>query len=48
VDVPALQKQMEKAVAKQDPKQLREDTLNALLFLQTPIFRDGPDALAFI
>jgi malate synthase len=31
VDVPALQKQMEKAVAKQDPKQLREDTLNALL-----------------
>lgn len=31
VDVPALQKQMEKAVAKLDPKQLREDTLNALL-----------------
>jgi malate synthase len=31
VDVPALQKQMEKAVAKQDLKQLREDTLNALL-----------------
>ncbi len=31
VDVPALQKQMEKAVAKQDPKQLREDTLNQLL-----------------
>jgi malate synthase len=31
VDVPALQKKMEKAVAKQDPKQLREDTLNALL-----------------
>ena len=31
VDVPALQKEMEKAVAKQDPKQLRETTLNALL-----------------
>ena len=31
VHVSALQKQMEKAVAKQDPKQLREDTLNALL-----------------
>ena len=31
VDVPALQKQMEKAVAKQDPKELRETTLNALL-----------------
>jgi malate synthase len=31
VDVPALQKQMEKTLAKQDPKQLREDTLNALL-----------------
>ncbi len=29
--MPAQQKQMEKAVAKQDPKQLREDTLNALL-----------------
>jgi malate synthase len=31
VDVPALQKQMEKAVAKHDPKELRETTLNALL-----------------
>ena len=31
VDVPALQKQMEKAVAKMDPKQLREDTLDKLL-----------------
>jgi len=31
VDVPALQKQMEKAVAKQDPKKLREDTLDKLL-----------------
>jgi malate synthase len=31
VNVPALQKQMEKAVAKHDPKQRREDTLNALL-----------------
>ncbi|WP_299514349.1 malate synthase G [uncultured Limnohabitans sp.] len=31
VDVPTLQKQMEKAVAKQDPKELRETTLNALL-----------------
>ena len=31
VDVPALQKQMEKAVAKQDPKELRDTTLNALL-----------------
>jgi len=35
VDVPALQKQMEKAVAKQDPKKLREDTLN--LLLQFPV-----------
>jgi malate synthase len=31
VDVPALQKQMEKAVAKQDAKELREETLNKLL-----------------
>ena len=31
VDVPALQKQMEKAVAKQDPKKLREETLDKLL-----------------
>ena len=31
VDVPALQKQMEKAVLKQDAKVLREDTLNKLL-----------------
>ncbi len=31
VDVPALQKQMEKAVAKQDAKEVREDTLNKLL-----------------
>jgi malate synthase len=31
VDVPALQKQMEKAVAKQDPKKLRDETLNQLL-----------------
>ncbi|MFM8590261.1 MAG: malate synthase G, partial [Limnohabitans sp.] len=31
VDVPALQKQMEKAVAKQDPKKLRDDTLDQLL-----------------
>ena len=31
VDVPALQKQMEKAVAKQDAKALREETLNQLL-----------------
>jgi malate synthase len=31
VDVPALQKQMEKAVAKQDAKAVREDTLNKLL-----------------
>jgi len=31
VDVPALQKQMEKAVAKQDPKKLREATLDQLL-----------------
>ena len=31
VDVPALQKQMEKAVAKIDPKQLRDDTLDKLL-----------------
>ncbi|MFM7026209.1 MAG: malate synthase G [Limnohabitans sp.] len=35
VDVPALQKQMEKAVAKQDPKKLRDDTLN--LLLQFPV-----------
>ncbi len=40
VDVPALQKQMEKAVAKQDPKELRETTLNALL--QFPVV--APDA----
>jgi len=31
VDVPALQKQMEKAVAKQDAKVLRDETLNKLL-----------------
>jgi len=31
VDVPALQKQMEKAVAKQDPKKLRDETLDQLL-----------------
>nr|WP_315235275.1 malate synthase G [uncultured Limnohabitans sp.] len=31
VDVPALQKQMEKAVAKQDAKVLRDETLNQLL-----------------
>jgi len=31
VDVPALQKQMEKAVAKLDPKKLRDDTLDKLL-----------------
>jgi malate synthase len=31
VDVPALQKQMEKAVAKMDAKALREETLNQLL-----------------
>jgi malate synthase len=31
VDVPALQKQMEKAVAKQDPKKLRDETLDKLL-----------------
>jgi malate synthase len=31
VDVPALQKQMEKAVNKQDPKQLRDETLDKLL-----------------
>ena len=31
VDVPALQKQMEKAVAKIDPKQLRDETLDKLL-----------------
>jgi malate synthase len=31
VDVPALQKQMEKAVAKQDAKTLRDETLNQLL-----------------
>jgi malate synthase len=31
VDVPALQKQMEKAVAKLDAKDVREDTLNKLL-----------------
>ena len=31
VDVPALQKQMEKAVAKMDPKKLREETLDKLL-----------------
>jgi malate synthase len=31
VDVPALQKQMEKAVAKQDAKRLREETLDKLL-----------------
>jgi len=31
VDVPALQKQMEKAVAKQDAKALRDETLNQLL-----------------
>ena len=31
VSVPALQKKMEKAVAKQDPKAMREDTLNQLL-----------------
>jgi malate synthase len=31
VDVPALQKQMEKAVAKQDAKILRDETLNQLL-----------------
>ena len=31
VDVPALQKQMEKAVAKQDAKKLRDDTLDQLL-----------------
>ncbi|MFM7025629.1 MAG: malate synthase G, partial [Limnohabitans sp.] len=31
VDVPALQKQMEKAVAKIDPKTLREETLDKLL-----------------
>jgi malate synthase len=31
VDVPALQKQMQKAVAKQDPKTLRDETLNQLL-----------------
>lgn len=31
VDVPALQKQMEKAVLKQDAKELREATLNQLL-----------------
>ncbi len=31
VDVPALQKQMEKAVAKIDPKKLRDDTLDKLL-----------------
>jgi malate synthase len=35
VDVPALQKQMEKAVAKQDPKKLRDDTLD--LLLQFPV-----------
>ena len=31
VDVPALQKQMEKAVARIDPKKLRDDTLDKLL-----------------
>jgi len=31
VDVPTLQKQMEKAVAKQDAKTLRDETLNQLL-----------------
>ncbi|PUE56915.1 malate synthase G [Limnohabitans sp. 2KL-17] len=31
VDVPALQKQMEKAIAKQDAKELREETLSKLL-----------------
>ncbi len=31
VDVPALQKQMEKAVAKQDPNKLRDETLDQLL-----------------
>jgi malate synthase len=35
VNVPALQKQMEKAVAKQDAKKLRQDTLDKLL--QFPI-----------
>jgi malate synthase len=35
VDVPALQKQMEKAVAKQDPKKLRDETLD--LLLQFPV-----------
>jgi malate synthase len=39
VDVPALQKQMEKAVARQDPKQLREDTLNQLL--QFPVVAEA-------
>jgi malate synthase len=40
VDVPALQKQMEKALAKQDAKALRDDTLNQLL--QFPVV--APDA----
>jgi malate synthase len=31
VDVPALQKQMEKAISKQDAKELREETLSKLL-----------------
>ena len=39
VDVPALQKQMEKAVAKQDPKKLREETLDQLL--QFPVVAEA-------
>ena len=39
VDVPALQKQMEKAVAKQDPKKLRDETLDQLL--QFPVVAEA-------
>ena len=39
VDVPALQKQMEKAVLKQDPKKLRDETLDKLL--QFPVVAEA-------
>ncbi len=44
VSVPALQKKMEKAVAKQDPKAMREDTLNQLLQFPVVAQADWTDA----